>query len=74
MLKKLWAAEPVAILAAVNAIIALAVGFGLNLSTEQQGLIFAAASAILGIFARSQVYAPDTVEALTQSKPPSPEA
>ena len=67
--KALWRAEPVAILAAVNALIALGVGFGLNLSTEQQALILAAVSALIGLFARSQVFASDTVAGLLNEPP-----
>ncbi len=54
--------EPVVILAAVNAAVALGVGFGLNLSAERQGLIGAAVSAGLALFARQQVVPAVTVE------------
>jgi hypothetical protein len=47
--------EPVAILAVIEAAIALGVGFGLELSTEQVGLIMAVASGVIGLIARSQV-------------------
>lgn len=47
--------EPVLYLALVQAALALAVGFGLNLSPEQIGLVMAFSSAVLGFVARSQV-------------------
>lgn len=47
--------EPVAITALVGAILALAVGFGLPVTVEQQALIMAALFAILGVLTRSQV-------------------
>ena len=40
---------------AIEAILALAVGFGLNLSTEQLALIMAAVTAVLALVVRSQV-------------------
>jgi len=54
--------EPVVILAAVNAAIALGVGFGLELSGEQQALIGAAVSAVLALIARQAVTPNVTVE------------
>lgn len=54
-MKNLWSKEPVAILAAVQAIITLVVVFGVNVSPGQHGAIIAAAGAILALFARSQV-------------------
>jgi len=53
--------EPAAILAALQAILALAVGFGLNLTTEQMSLIMAASSAILGVIIRQSVVPSATV-------------
>lgn len=50
-----WNANPVRILAILNAGLALAMGFGAHLSTEQQALILAFASAVLGEVGRSQV-------------------
>ncbi len=47
--------EPAVISGAVNALIALAVGFGLELSTEQVGLIMAAVAALLSLVVRSKV-------------------
>lgn len=54
--------EPVAILAAVNAGLALLVGFGLDLTSEQQALIGAAVSAVLALIARQAVVPNQTVE------------
>lgn len=47
--------EPALILAAVAAVISLAVGFGLEVSSEQQGLILAAVAAVVGVITRSRV-------------------
>jgi hypothetical protein len=47
--------EPVLILGAVNAIIMLAVGFGLKLTTEQITLVNAAATAITAVIIRQNV-------------------
>lgn len=47
--------EPVRILTAVNALLALAVGFGLNMTSAQQALIHAAVSALLGVLIRREV-------------------
>jgi len=47
--------EPALILGAVNAVIALAVGFGLDITIEQASLINAAAAAVLSVAVRSQV-------------------
>ena len=54
-MKSLWNREPAVILGAVNALIALGVGFGLKLTPEQVGLILAATSAVLAVITRSQV-------------------
>lgn len=54
--------EPVVILAAVNAFVALAVGFGLDMTGEQQALIGAAVSAVLALIARQSVVPNVTVE------------
>lgn len=47
--------EPVLILAAVQAIIALGVSFGLKLSAEQTGAIMAVSAALLGVVTRAYV-------------------
>jgi hypothetical protein len=50
-----------AILGAAQAIIALAVGFGLNLSAEQQAVIMSMIGAVAAMFVRTQVEAPVTI-------------
>lgn len=47
--------EPAAILQAVGALIALAVGFGLDVTGEQVALIMAAVTAVLGLVIRQVV-------------------
>lgn len=47
--------EPVLILALVQASIALAVGFGLDWTTEQVALVVAFSAAVLGVIARQRV-------------------
>ena len=61
----LWGREPALILAVVQAVIALAVGFGLSLSGEQVSLIMALAAAILGLVVRRQVWSPASVDEVT---------
>lgn len=51
----LWGREPALILGLVQSLLALAVGFGLNISTEQMALILAAVAAVLSVVVRSQV-------------------
>lgn len=47
--------EPALILAAVQAVLAVAIGFGLDVSPEQLSLILAATAAVLGLITRSRV-------------------
>lgn len=47
--------EPALILGFVGALIALGVGFGLNVTGEQTALILAFTSAVLGLITRSLV-------------------
>ena len=47
--------EPALIIGVVQAIVALAVGFGLDVTEEQVGLILAATAAVLAFVTRSQV-------------------
>lgn len=54
--------EPVAIIATAHALIALAIGFGLHLSTEQFALIEAALTAVLALVARRAVTPNATVD------------
>lgn len=51
----LWNREPALILSALNAILALAVGFGAPVTPQQAALINAAVVAVLGLITRSQV-------------------
>lgn len=54
--------EPVVIIGALNAALALAVGFGLDLSPERQALIGAAVAALLALVARQAVTPNVTVD------------
>ena len=47
--------EPAAIAGVVQAVLALLVAFGLDLSPEQVGAILAVTAAVLGLVVRSQV-------------------
>lgn len=47
--------EPALIIGLVQALLALAVGFGLELTAEQTALILAATAAVLSVVTRSQV-------------------
>ena len=47
--------EPVLWIALINALIMLAIGFGLDWTTEQVTLVMTAVSAVLAFLARSQV-------------------
>lgn len=47
--------EPALILGLIAAGIALAIGFGLDISTEQVGLVMAAVTALFAVITRSQV-------------------
>ncbi len=47
--------EPALVLAAIAAIVSLAIGFGVDVTTEQLALINAAAAAIVGLVVRSRV-------------------
>lgn len=49
------ASEPALILGAVSAALALAVGFGLHVTSEQVGLINAAVAAIMAVVLRQNV-------------------
>lgn len=57
----LWRHEPALIIGFVQALIALAVAFGLNLTPEQVGGIVAALTALAAFIVRSNVYAPANV-------------
>lgn len=55
MMGNLWGREPAMVLAALQAVLALAIAFGLDLSAEQVGAVVAASAAILGLVTRTQV-------------------
>lgn len=50
-----WGREPAAVLAFVQAVVALAVSFGLDLTAEQVGGIVAVTALALGLLTRSRV-------------------
>lgn len=54
-MSNLFGREPALILGAINAILAVAVGFGLDISPEQVGLLNAAVAGILSVIVRSKV-------------------
>lgn len=51
----LWGREPALTVALIHALIALAIGFGLSITTEQFALIETALAALFGWLTRSQV-------------------
>lgn len=64
-MNSLWKAEPTMILAVVSAGIALAIGFGAPITTQQMGLIMAFVAAVLGLINRSQVTSAATLQNMT---------
>ena len=52
---KLFGAEPALVLGAVNALLALAVGFGLPITGGQVGLINAAVAGVVSVIVRARV-------------------
>lgn len=64
-MKSWWAAEPTRIISIVSAGLSLAIGFGLNITTQQMGLIMAFVIAVLGQVNRSQVTSPQTLADMT---------
>lgn len=54
---KLWGREPALIIGFVNAVVALAVGFGLDWTGDQVSLVMAAVAALLAVVTRTQVTA-----------------
>ena len=59
--------EPALVLGAVQALVAMAVGFGLPVTAEQVGLIVAATGAVLSVVTRTQVTPTGT---WTATRPP----
>lgn len=54
-MSNLWNREPAMVLAAVQAVLALLISFGADLSPEQVGSILAVSAAILGLITRRKV-------------------
>jgi hypothetical protein len=54
-LLKVWQAEPILVLVAADALVMVAIGFGVPISFDQKTYIDAAIGAISAIIARSQV-------------------
>lgn len=54
-MKRIYDTEPALLLGAVQAILALAVSFGLELTGEQTGAILAASAAVLSVLLRRKV-------------------
>ena len=52
---KIWNREPALVLAAVQALLALLISFGADLTVEQTGTILALTAAILGLITRTKV-------------------
>lgn len=48
-LLRLWKREPVLVMSAAQALVLMAVAFGVNVTAEQQGAIFAAVAALLAL-------------------------
>ena len=51
----IWGREPTMVLALIQAIIVLAVTFGLRLTPEQTGAILTLSAVVLGLITRSRV-------------------
>lgn len=66
-MKNIWATEPTAVLAVIQAGLTLLLSFGLHLSGEQMASIVTFSGLLLALVNRSQVHSPSTVEAIKQS-------
>lgn len=62
----IWGREPVAIAAAVRAVLVAVAGFGFDLEPEQIAGIVLAVEAVLAVAVRGSVYAPATVDEMTR--------
>ena len=67
----IWGREPALILGALQAVVALAISFGLDLSPEQVGAILAASAAVLAVVTRSQVSPSAVVAAESDASSPT---
>ena len=56
--------EPALIFSLVEAVVALAVAFGLQLTGEQVGAIMAVVAVLTGVSVRAAVYGPRTVDTI----------
>ena len=65
----IWGREPVAIAAAVRAVLVCIAGFGFELDAEQVAGIVLAVEAVLAVVVRGSVYAPATVDEMTKPPP-----
>lgn len=63
-MRSLWSREPTLILNAVSAGLALGIGFGLNVTTQQMALTMAFVTTVIALLNRSQVTSPASLEAL----------
>lgn len=59
--------EPALIFSLVEATVALAVAFGLNLTAEQTGAVLAIVAILTGVTVRQQVYGPVTADELVDA-------
>jgi hypothetical protein len=59
--------EPALIIGAIQAIVALGIGFGLHVTPEQFGLIMAAVTALLAVLTRSQTVSNPQSDALIKT-------
>jgi hypothetical protein len=75
MLKKLsFKAEPVMILAAIEAVIALIIAYGVNVTQDQSIAILGVVSALFAVFGRSRVTPVAMIPLPPPPAPPAPPA
>lgn len=65
--------EPALIIGAIQAVVALGIGFGLHVTPEQFGLIMATVTAILAVLVRSQTTSTPAVNDLIHTATKLPE-
>lgn len=66
-MRRLLTAEPALLIGAIQATLALAVAFGLELSAEQVGAIVATTGAVMALVTRQAVVAPATAVRMTRA-------
>ena len=64
-MKNLWNAEPVMIVALVNAVLALVMAFGVTVTPAQTAAVLGVVNAVLAIVVRSRVTSPQTLQDMT---------